>query len=265
MIMPEASDEVYSMLKQVGKVLARMRDARHVRSLPRVGSIATIPGRAESFADVLPRLVPQVERLFVYLDGFSAPLPALEEQSKITVFRAEECGNLHASSRMLPLTFLNRPCIFVVFDDDILYPPDYVATLVEGLAERGGRAIVGFHANCFKPPYQSYVRDRICMNFKEGLEIDTQVDELGAGTCAFLSENFAVDPREFPDVNMDDIVLAIEAQRRGLPRIALRRSAGWLAKHPKPQMWNLWADVLKDDSRETKLLAQLVSLSERKV
>jgi len=238
-----------------------MRDVSYVRSLPLVGTIATIPARAESFVDVLPCLVPQVDRLFVYLDGHSAPPPMLKEKSKITIFRAEECGNLHASSRLLPLTFLERPCIFIIFDDDIIYPTNYVATLVEGLAERGGRALVGFHANCFKPPYRSYAKDRVNINFKEALEIDTQVDELGAGTCAFLSENLAVDPREFPHVNMDDIILAIEAERRGLPRISLRRSAGWLAKHPKPQRWNLWLDVLKDDSTETKLLAQLVSLS----
>jgi hypothetical protein len=236
-----------------------MREARRVRSLPRIGSIATMPSRAESFADILPRLIPQLDRLFVYLDGFSTAPPALERQSKITFFRTEEYGNLHASSRWLPLRFLDRPSIFVVFDDDILYPPDYVATLVEGLAVRGGRAIVGFHANCFRPPYRSYARDRICMNFKEGLEIDTRVDELGSGTCAFLSEMFSVDPHEFPYVNMDDIVLAIEAKRRSLPRVALRRSAGWLTKHPKPQSGNQWQRVLEDDSRQTRLLAQLVS------
>jgi hypothetical protein len=241
-----------------------MRDARYVRSLPLVGTIATIPARAESFADVLPRLLLQVDHLFVYLDGHAAPPPVLKEQSKITIFRAEECGNLHASSRLLPLTFLDRSCIFAIFDDDIVYPTDYIASLVEGLAERGGRALVGFHANCFKPPYESYAKDRVNINFKEGLEIDTEVDELGAGTCAFLSENLSIDPREFPYVNRDDIILAIEAERRRLPRISLRRSAGWLAKHPKPQTWNLWADVLKDDSTETKLLAQLISLSAKK-
>ena len=252
------------MLKKVGTPLRRMRDASYVRSLPLIGTIATIPARAESFVDILPRLLPQVDRLFVYLDGHSAPPPVLKEQPKITIFHANEYGNLHASSRLLPLTFLDRPCIFTVFDDDIVYPNDYVATLVEGLAERGGRALVGFHANCFKPPYESYAKDRVNINFKEGLEIDTQVDELGAGTCAFLSENLAVDPREFTYVNMDDIILAIEAERRHLPRVSLRRAAGWLAKHPKPQKWNLWSDVLKDDSRETKLMAQLISLSAQK-
>lgn len=253
------------MFRRVGTQLARMRDARRVRLLPRVGSIATIPSRAESFAEVLPRILAQVDQLFVYFDGFSAVLPALEEPSKIVVFRAEECGNLHCSSRLLPLTFLNGPSIFVVFDDDILYPPDYVARLVEGLALRGGRAIVGFHGNSFKQPYQSYVTDRVCLNFKERLEIDTEVDELGIGTCAFLSEVFPVDPREFPHINMDDIVLAIEAKRRGLPRIALHRTAGWLARHPKPQKESLWKRVQEDASRETSLLAQLVSLPEQQV
>jgi len=241
-----------------------MHDASYVKSLPVIGTIATLPARTESFRDGLPRLLPQIDRLFVYLDGHFVPPPVLKEHSKITICHAEECGNLHASSRLLPLTFLDQPCIFVVFDDDIVYPTDYVATLAEGLAERGGWAVVGFHANCFRPPYQSYAKDRVCMNFKEELQSDTPVDELGVGTCAFLSENLTVDPREFASINMDDIVLAIEAERRSLPRISLRRSAGWLAKHPKPQVWNLWSDVLKDDSRQTKLMAKLISLTTKK-
>jgi hypothetical protein len=253
------------MFRIVKTALARMRDARRIKSLPRVGSIATIPSRAESFAEVLPRLLPQLDRLYVYLDGFSALPSALQGQSKIVVFRAEQCGNLHCSSRLLPLTFLDRPSIFVVFDDDILYPPNYVARLIEGLAARRGRAIVGFHGNCFKRPYQSYVKDRVCLNFKQLLASDTEVDELGLGTCAFLSDVFSVDPREFPHNDMDDIVVAIEAERRGLPRIALRRAAGWLPRHPKPQLESLWAKTLQDDSRQTTLLAQLVLLSEQQV
>ena len=255
--------DALAMLRRVEGMARQNRDVRRIRSLPRIGTIATIPSRADSFAEVLPRLLPQVDRLFVYLDGFDAQPSVLEGQSKLVVFRAEQCGNLHASSRLLPLTFLDTSSIFVVFDDDILYPADYVARLVEGLAARGGRAIVGFHANCFRPPYQSYVRDRICLNFKERLEIDTEVDELGVGTCAFLSDVFLVDPRKFPHVNKDDIVLAIEAKRRGLPRIALRRSGGWLPRHPKPQVENLWARTVEDDSAETRLLGQLVSPLER--
>jgi hypothetical protein len=245
-------------LWRICNAMARVRDARRVRSLPRIGSIATMPSRAESFAEVLPRLLPQVDRLFVYLDGFSAPPAAVEGHSKIAVFRAEECGNLHSSSRLLPLTFLETPGIFMIFDDDILYPPDYVATLVEGLAVRGGRAIVGFHGTRFKPPYRSYVRDRISLHFKVLLEADAEVDELGTGTCAFLADVFPVDPREFPHVNMDDIVLAIEAKRRGLPRIALRRSTGWLPPYPKPPIESLWARTMENDATETGLLAQLI-------
>src|SRR6187200_1944602 len=109
------------MFQQIVTALTRIRDVRRIKSLPRVGSIATIPSRADSFAEVLPRLVPQVDRLFVYFDGFSGSLPPIQDESKIIVFRTEQCGNLRSSSRLLPLTFLDRPSIFVVFDDDILY------------------------------------------------------------------------------------------------------------------------------------------------
>ena len=62
---------------------------------------------------------------------------------------------------------------------------------------------------------------------------------------------------------MDDIILAIEAERRGLPRIALRRSAGWLPRHPKPQIESLWEQAVQNDATQTSLLAKLVLLKQR--
>ena len=43
---------------------------QHIRSLPRVASIATMPTRLLTFLKVLDDILPQVDRAYVYLDHF---------------------------------------------------------------------------------------------------------------------------------------------------------------------------------------------------
>jgi hypothetical protein len=98
------------------------------------------------------------------------------------------------------------------------------------------------------------------MHFTAGLEQPRHVHELGTGTCAFVSDQFFVNPRTWDRHDMDDIVVAIEAQKRGLPRIAVTRPAGWLKVQPYKQDDNLWARTRRDDSEQSRRMRTLLSL-----
>ena len=150
--------------------LGRWAEARRIRNSARIGSMATMPSRAEGFARVLPAVARQVDRLYLYLDGFPRVPDAVRALPNVVPLLAQEHGDLHAAGRFLPLNWLNRRSVFVVFDDDIVYPPTYVAAIVEGLAAFAGRALVAYHGNVFRPPFQSYVKDRHCYHFAAALE-----------------------------------------------------------------------------------------------
>jgi hypothetical protein len=192
-------------------------------------------------------MLPQVNRVFVYLDNFTFVPAFLNDDPKISVFRAEELGNYHASSRFLALSHLKAPCVLFPFDDDILYPPDYAATLVSVLGDMGGRAMVGVHGRIFRPPHQSYVRDAVFLHFSAGSTANAQVHELGAGTCAFVSDQLDFDLRQWPSNDMDDILMAIEAQKRSIQRIAVKRQAKWLQPIAENQPDSLWTKTRRDD------------------
>ena len=73
-------------------------------------------------------------------------------------------------------------------------------------------------------------------------------------------ERFPVDPTAWDNFDSSDISLAIEAQKRGLPRIAIARHAGWLRDIGKPQSDSLWARKQKDDSQPTRQMLTLLGL-----
>lgn len=231
-----------------------------IGKMQRVAAIATMASRIETFRKVLPSIHRQVEHVFVYLDGYDTPPDFLKSFDRITVCRAEDAGNLHASSRFLCLSQLSSPAVVVLVDDDIDYPQDYVDRLVAVLQQLDGKAIVGVFGRIFLPPHESYTRHANMLHFTHQLTQTSHVHEVGTGTCAFVSSNFEVDPRQWDRYDMDDIIVAIEAQRRGLPRIAVPRSAGWLKAYAENQPDSLWRKTLADDTEQTRRMRALLRL-----
>ena len=130
-------------------------ETRRIRALRRVATIATMPSRLGTFPTVVARLLPQVDKLFVFLDNFDAtPQPFLLAGTPRYHPLAGGRGNLHCNGRFLPLKDLAGPSVVVVVDDDIQYPRNYVSRLINGLAAASGRAVVGVHGRVFKPPYR---------------------------------------------------------------------------------------------------------------
>lgn len=236
------------------------RDGLAVSSLPRVAAIATLAGRTETFRQVLAAIRPQVDHVFVYLDGYDAPPAFLSGLERVSVQRAEDVGDLHASSRFLCLQQLEIPTVVAMVDDDIRYPEKYIDTLVAALDQVRGQAIVGVHGRIFIPPHKSYVRDAMQVHYGMGLSKPCQVHELGVGTCAFVSSVLDVDPRRWDRRDMNDITIATEAQRRDLPRVAIAREAEWLKPHAQHQADSLWMKTVRDDSEHSRRMRALIGL-----
>ncbi|MBG1231093.1 hypothetical protein [Aestuariivirga litoralis] len=218
-----------------------------------------MPSRLETFRKVLPVFVPQVDRIFVFLDGFDAVPDFLTRIPKVTVIRSQEAGDYHVSGRFLFLQHLAEPSVVVSFDDDIRYPRDYVARLVAALDEAGGPAVVGVHGLNFKPPYTNFVSDRVSFHFCKKLEQTIRVDELGAGTIAFRSDVLDFDMRLWKDFTSDDTLIALEAQLRKLPLWCVARRKGWLKPYQESQADSLWLRTKRDPTHKTALMRELIA------
>lgn len=242
--------------------LERRRRRLALASLPRIGGMASIPSRAHTLGKVLERIVPQVERLHLFLHGYES-IPPEARHARIVPVLAPRDHPYRTSGRLYGLGVERHPSLYFCFDDDILYPADYVERLARALVRHEGNAVVGFHAHNFVPPYQSYIRDRRGFPFMKRKLFETEVDELGSGTLGFVSSRLPMDPLSWKYGDMDDIMIAQEAVRAGLKRIALARRRHYFGRAPGTGRETLWKTVLADESRSVEQMRVLLELMGR--
>jgi hypothetical protein len=230
-----------------------------IMSLPVIGSIPTMPTRRNSFTTVVRDVLPQVDKLFVFLDGFEDIPSELRDHPKIQPYLLPKQESLHSSSRFLAPRLFGSDAVVVLFDDDIQYPPDYVATIKLALAQFNGRAVVGYHGTIFAPPHQSYARHRYTFHFKRRLGKNQHVHELGTGTAAFVSSVFRTDPEKWRHNNMDDLYMAAEALEANLQLVALKREPGWITPLAEKQDDSLWRATVLDDRVQSHFMRDLLA------
>jgi hypothetical protein len=115
-------------------------------------------------------------------------------------------------------------------DDDILYPPDYVNTMIRKIEDYGRQAVIGVHGVVLadQPPGYFSAFRKVYL-FKKALERDALVNNLGTGTVAFHSRRLAgLDYRPFAQSGMVDLFLAVFCKQRQIPMIAIARHDNWL-------------------------------------
>jgi hypothetical protein len=224
-------------------------------TLQRVGGIATMPSRKDTFSAVLANVLPQLDRLYVFFDKYDA-VPAFADHPKIVALHPSQAGNLGCDGKFLGIECQPEPCLYFCLDDDIDYPQDYVEVLTRALYRHHLRAVVGFHAIFFAPPYRSYLRDRRVLHFARGSAWDISADAIGTGTMAFCTGTFRFHPGHWPYHDMADLLVAIEAVKRQVPRVSVRRPENFLRPLQLNQEDSLYRRLQEDDSRHSAIMRE---------
>ena len=192
-----------------------------------VASMATMPRRTELLRKTVARLTPQVDQLNVYLNDFDE-VPDFLRHPKIRVLRSQDHeGDLKDNGKFYPAGDLGD-AYHVTVDDDLNYPPDYVARLVLGVERYQRRAVVGFHGVNLAEPMENYLEGREVSHFPRALADDVVVHLLGTGTLAYHTSTLDVALGDFETSGVADLWFAISAKRQDIPMICLNRSSRWL-------------------------------------
>jgi hypothetical protein len=221
--------------------------------------MATMPSRSATAPQAIASLLPQVDRLWLFLDRFDE-MPAYAVGPKIRVLRSQDVGDLRANGKFAALTLEEGPCTFFGVDDDVGYPADYCARLADAVDRYRGNAAVGVHAGLLRTPTTSYARDLKVLHRRSGQSRPAGVDLLGSDSVAFRTTTVGFDVRTWADVNMVDLSFALETRRRGVPLVMLERPAHWLRALGENQADSIWAGVIADDARQTELARELMAL-----
>ena len=226
---------------------------------PVVAGMATMPSRLESFQQALNSILPQVDRLYLFLDRFEHPYQSLDP--RVIVVESGRFGDLRANGKLFGLNLEGRHSYYFPVDDDICYPPDYVETMIEFLDRHSRQFVAGVHGSIFKPGFERYLSDRVILHRSGELTKPVRVDVLGTCTAAFHTGRLNFDVRDWATTNMVDLNFALECARRKITRVAVSRDAGWIRCIGEFQEDSIFTALKDDDTVQTELARELISLS----
>lgn len=128
------------------------------------------------------------------------------------------------------------PGVFLGVDDDLVYPSNYVRTILDGLDRHPG-CIVSFHGWTMDSHGQRIDNYR-CL---EKLDEDVQVHVAGTGVCAFHVDTIRPLMADFGSLNAD-AWLALKAARMGVPRFVLAHPDRWFGYYEPMGSRTLWTE-----------------------
>jgi hypothetical protein len=202
-------------------------DVACVNKEPITASMSSIVWREKSLEKVVQIILPQVDRLNVFLQFYKV-VPSFLNHPKIFIASGNdysEALSLGACAKFFWADTIKG--YHIVIDDDILYPDDYVAQCIKKIEQYKRKVVIGFHGVVLRDTMLSY-RDKVLYNFQMGLEEDTCVHILGTGTISYHSDTIKVTMRAFLNKNMADIWFGIVAQKQHVPLLCVQRLAGYL-------------------------------------
>ncbi|MFD2741609.1 glycosyltransferase family 2 protein [Sulfitobacter aestuarii] len=201
-----------------------------------VATACCIPKRIESFKRVVDRLLPQVDELHVYLDKFETVPDFLSSRYKVVVTQSQNTGSdLRDNAKFEPFNAIKArlgSVYYITCDDDILYPHDYVRTMIDRLRAFDNKVVAGVHGVVCEEQPRRYFRRRFIYHFQDHmLAAPRLVNNLGTGTVAFHSSLFdRLDPADWPVSGMVDIYFSKECRKRDIPMLCIDRHARWICE-----------------------------------
>lgn len=122
-------------------------------------------------------------------------------------------------------------------DDDIKYPSNYVAFMIEKIEQYNRKAVITLHGKIIREqPITSFYASNAFYRHRcmDAVKKDTPVHIPGTGVMAWHSDTISFSMDDFKAPNMADIWAGIKCEQENVPRICVA--------HPKDFLGNLDGD-----------------------
>lgn len=148
--------------------------------------------------------------------------------------------------------------IFLACDDDIIYPPDYVETMVKAVESDPG-CVWSCHGRRFtRFPVRSYYKEGVKFHCLNEVNESGLVHAAGTGVMAFRSDLMRIEPEMFPNGFMADIWLAGIAKTNAVPLRLVPHAAGWLKLTGMvDEKDTIWARYKDNDGIQTRVINKI--------
>ncbi|WP_135502447.1 hypothetical protein [Roseovarius aestuariivivens] len=224
-----------------------------------VANMATYPAREANLDSVISAIAPQVQKMNVVLNEFTAVPEHISAPDHVTFIIPEK--DTKDTGKFLPDS-ADADYVFTI-DDDIQYPADYVSYSVDWFEKLGdGPFVAGYHASWYIRRKDELVpelkrrirlalwphhlaRYRKIIHFAQAADGPLRVEQLGTGTAVMRGRDYPAYAEMASSQKFVDVRFAAICHAKGLARLCLPRAAGWLAPMDLPEGYeggDLYAD-----------------------
>ena len=198
--------------------------------------IASIPNRIRLLEKTVNSLLPQVDRLNIMLNSYPyTPSFCFDEKIK-TVDLDNSKGDAAKFYGLKDVKGYVFTC-----DDDLLYPENYVSTMIAELEAWKYEVIMSCHGRIMreKPVSNSYTDRKRAFHCLKTENYRGLIDIGGTGVMAWHSEAFFVDIDRIDKKNMADIWVAMFAHESDVKIVHCPHREGWIKYlHPAHTIWD---------------------------
>lgn len=188
-------------------------------------SLASIPSRVDTLRQVVESLLPQVDLLRVFLNGYDE-VPSFLKAPEIVVARSQDHGDGGDAGKFHWCE--DARGYQLICDDDLAYPHDYTVRMVEAIERHDRQAVVGLHGVILREPMLSYYKDRHTQHFRSRVVKPGAVHLLGTGCMAYHASAVEVRRADFELPNMADIWMGLLCQKQHVPMVLVVREEEWV-------------------------------------
>ena len=189
-------------------------------------SVASFPAREGQLRHVISSIMPQVDRIYVYLNNYE-DTPEFLADEKIHVASSKDHGDQRDNGKFFFVSEIEKG-FHVVLDDDIHYPEDYVAKMLVKSKVYGHQCALGVHGVRLARPMERFYEGRNVSVFWGRQEHDWVVHLLGTGTVFYSANRLRLSRENFGAPGMADVWFAAAARRQGVPLVSIARDKQWL-------------------------------------
>ena len=213
--------------------------------------LAAIPKREDFLKKVIDSLLPQVDVLRVFLNSYKKVpgwLEILPVECKLLDNSTGDAAKFYGIE--------NIEGYFFSCDDDLIYPKNYVQTIIDKIEIYKRKAIITLHGRTMPDrPVRSYYRDRFetyrCLGT---VDYDVRVPVGGTGVMGFHTSTIKLKYSDFRLPNMADIWVSGYAKRQKVPIVVIAHKAGDL--EPLVDR-GIWDEYWENDELQTKIYNDL--------
>jgi len=181
----------------------------------------------------------------------------VNQVDELNVYNNDTGKDYTDNAKFLMVGWHDEPVYYFSCDDDIIYPPTYIADMIAKIEEH--ECIVTHHGRRLKQGHRYYRQPYgySCLAFNPR---DTEIDVAGSGCAGFSTEYFK--PSEIYKskfLRMADLVFSLEATYQNKKIMVLAHDKGYLTTLDVPKELQIyWME--QDNTQQDMLMEEIIKL-----